>query len=97
MSIRNIKNYKMNFFKSKLELKSSDSSHRVLITLQKDLNMESLPQHIECFDNSNFQGSFPSSACVVFKNGKPSKKDYRHFNIKSVSSPDDFASMKEVF
>ena len=69
---------------------------RVLTTLQKDLNMESLPQHIECFDNSNFQGSFPSSACVVFKNGKPSKKDYRHFNIKSVSSPDDFASMKEV-
>ena len=67
-----------------------------MTTLQKDLNMESLPQHIECFDNSNFQGSFPSSACVVFKNGKPSKKDYRHFNIKTVSSPDDFASMKEV-
>ena len=96
MSIRNIKNYKMNFFKSKLEVKSSDSSLRILTTLQKDLNMESLPQHIECFDNSNFQGSFPSSACVVFKNGKPSKKDYRHFNIKTVSSPDDFASMKEV-
>ena len=84
MSIRNIKNYKMNFFKSKLEVKSSDSSLRILTTLQKDLNMESLPQHIECFDNSNFQGSFPSSACVVFKNGKPSKKDYRHFNIKTV-------------
>ena len=96
MSIRNIKNYKMNFFKSKLETKSSESSNRILTTLQKDLNMESLPYHIECFDNSNFQGSFPSSACVVFKNGKPSKKDYRHFNIKSVSSPDDFASMKEV-
>ena len=86
----------MNFFKSKLEVKSSDSSLRILTTLQKDLNMESLPLHIECFDNSNFQGSFPSSACVVFKNGKPSKKDYRHFNIKTVSSPDDFASMKEV-
>ena len=96
MSIRNIKNYKMNFFKSKLEVKSLDSGLRILTTLQKDLNMESLPQHIECFDNSNFQGSFPSSACVVFKNGKPSKKDYRHFNIKTVSSPDDFASMKEV-
>ena len=52
--------------------------------------------HIECFDNSNFQGSFPASACVVFKNGKPSKKDYRHFNIRSVKSPDDFASMREV-
>ena len=58
--------------------------------------MDSLPAHIECFDNSNFQGSFPSSACVVFKNGKPSKKDYRHFNIRSVKSPDDFASMREV-
>ena len=62
MSIRNIKNYKMNFFKSKLEVKSLDSGLRILTTLQKDLNMESLPQHIECFDNSNFQGSFPSSA-----------------------------------
>ena len=64
----------MNFFKSKLEVKSLDSGLRILTTLQKDLNMESLPQHIECFDNSNFQGSFPSSACVVFKNGKPQKK-----------------------
>jgi len=96
MSIRNIKNYKINFFKSKLTSQSENSFIRVLRTLQKDLNMGSLPVHIECFDNSNFQGSFPSSACVVFKNGKPSKKDYRHFNIKSVSSPDDFASMKEV-
>ena len=96
MSIRNIKNYKINFFKSKLNSKSENSFIRVLKTLQKDLNMDSLPVHIECFDNSNFQGSFPSSACVVFKNGKPSKKDYRHFNIKSVTSPDDFASMREV-
>ena len=96
MSIRNIKNYKINFFKSKLTSKSENSFIRVLKTLQKDLNMDSLPAHIECFDNSNFQGSFPSSACVVFKNGKPSKKDYRHFNIRSVKSPDDFASMREV-
>ena len=96
MSIRNIKNYKINFFKSKLNSQSENSFIRVLKTLQKDLNMDSLPVHIECFDNSNFQGSFPSSACVVFKNGKPSKKDYRHFNIKSVTSPDDFASMREV-
>ena len=58
--------------------------------------MNEVPTHIECFDNSNFQGSFPSSACVVFKNGKPSKKDYRHFNIKTVSSPNDYASMEEV-
>ena len=96
MSIRNIKNYKINFFKSKLISQSENSFIRVLKTLQKDLNMDSLPVHIECFDNSNFQGSFPSSACVVFKNGKPSKKDYRHFNIRSVTSPDDFASMREV-
>ena len=96
MSIRNIKNYKINFFKSKLTSQSENSLIRILKTLQKDLNMDSLPVHIECFDNSNFQGSFPSSACVVFKSGKPSKKDYRHFNIRSVTSPDDFASMKEV-
>jgi excinuclease ABC subunit C len=96
MSIRNIKNYKINFFKSKLTSQTENSFIRVLKTLKKDLNMDSLPVHIECFDNSNFQGSFPSSACVVFKNGKPSKKDYRHFNIRSVKSPDDFASMKEV-
>ena len=96
MSIRNIKNYKINFFKSKLTSQSENSFIRVLKTLQKDLNMDSLPVHIECFDNSNFQGSFPSSACVVFKNGKPSKKDYRHFNIRSVTGPDDFASMREV-
>ena len=96
MSIRNIKNYKINFFKSKLNSQSDNNSSRVLKTLQKDLNMNCLPEHIECFDNSNFQGTFPSSACVVFRNGKPSKKDYRHFNIRSVSGPDDFASMREV-
>ena len=96
MSIKNIKNYKINFFKSKLASKSTNGNSRILSTLQNDLNMDSFPSHIECFDNSNFQGSFPSSACVVFKNGKPSKRDYRHFNIKTVTSPDDFASMKEV-
>ena len=96
MSIRNIKNYKINFFTSKLNSQSDNNSSRVLKTLQKDLNMNCLPEHIECFDNSNFQGTFPSSACVVFRNGKPSKKDYRHFNIRSVSGPDDFASMREV-
>lgn len=96
MSIRNVKNYKINFFKSKSLSKVENSSTRILMNLKKVLNMDSLPTHIECFDNSNFQGSFPSSACVVFRNGKPSKKDYRHFNIKSVSSPDDFASMREV-
>ena len=96
MSIRNIKNYKINIFKSYKNLENLDSSQKILKILKNDLNMNTLPKHIECFDNSNFQGSFPSSACVVFKNGRPSKKDYRHFNIKSVTSPDDFASMQEV-
>lgn len=71
-------------------------AERILRTLQADLQMDDLPMHIECFDNSNIQGSDPASACVVFKNAKPSKKDYRHYNIKTVVGPDDFASMKEV-
>ena len=96
MSIRNIKNYKINIFKSNKNFENLDSFQKILKILKNDLNMNTLPKHIECFDNSNFQGSFPSSACVVFKNGRPSKKDYRHFNIKSVTSPDDFASMQEV-
>jgi excinuclease ABC subunit C len=69
---------------------------RILTALQKDLHLQDLPVHIECFDNSNIQGSNPASACVVFKNGKPSKKDYRTFNVKTVIGPNDFASMHEV-
>lgn len=65
-------------------------------TLQRDLNMDHLPIHIECFDNSNIQGTNPVSSCVVFKNAKPSKADYRKFKIKTVVGPDDFASMREV-
>ncbi len=71
-------------------------AERILRTLQADLNMDELPMHLECFDNSNIQGSYPVASCVVFKNAKPSKKDYRHFNIKTVVGPDDFASMTEV-
>ena len=71
-------------------------AERILKTLQADLSMDEVPFHIECFDNSNIQGTNPASACVVFKNAKPSKKDYRHYNIKTVTGPDDFASMKEV-
>ncbi len=71
-------------------------AERILRTLQSDLQMDELPMHIECFDNSNIQGTNPASACVVFKNAKPSKKDYRHYNIKTVVGPDDFASMTEV-
>lgn len=69
---------------------------RLLKTIQKDLRLKELPYHMECFDNSNIQGAFPVSACVVFKNGKPSKRDYRHFNIKTVEGPNDFASMYEA-
>jgi len=64
--------------------------------MQKDLRLSAEPRHIECFDNSNIQGSNPVAACVVFRNGKPSKKEYRHYNIKTVIGPDDFASMEEV-
>jgi excinuclease ABC subunit C len=69
---------------------------RLLEQMKKDLRLKELPRHIECFDNSNFQGAYPVAAMSVFKNGKPSKKDYRHFNIKTVEGPDDFASMEEV-
>lgn len=71
-------------------------AERILRTLQEDLQMSEAPLHIECFDNSNIQGSHPVSSCVVFKNAKPSKKDYRHFNVKTVEGPNDFASMEEV-
>ena len=69
---------------------------RILSRMQKDLRMNMLPQHIECFDNSNFQGKYPVSAIVVFKDAKPSKKDYRHFNVKTVEGPNDFATMEEA-
>jgi excinuclease ABC subunit C len=71
-------------------------AERILKTMQEDLQMDRMPIHLECFDNSNIQGTNPVAACVVFKNGKPSKKDYRKFNIKTVVGPDDFASMEEV-
>jgi len=76
--------------------KKVSSSERILTTLKKDLRMDVMPLHIECFDNSNIQGTNPVSSCVVFKNAKPSNKDYRHFNVKTVEGPNDFASMEEV-
>jgi len=76
--------------------KKQTPAERILKTLKSDLEMEEMPFHIECFDNSNIQGTNPVASCVVFKNAKPSKKDYRKFNIKTVVGPDDFASMKEV-
>jgi len=69
---------------------------RIMKTLKEDLKLQELPRHIECFDNSNFQGTNPVSACVVFRDAKPARKDYRHFNIRTVEGPDDFASMEEV-
>ncbi|MDE7407434.1 MAG: excinuclease ABC subunit UvrC, partial [Muribaculaceae bacterium] len=69
---------------------------RTLMQLQKDFRLDTLPRHIECFDNSNIQGTNPVSSCVVFRNAKPSKRDYRHFNIQTVEGPDDFASMREA-
>ncbi|HEY5326115.1 MAG TPA: excinuclease ABC subunit UvrC [Mucilaginibacter sp.] len=71
-------------------------TERLLSQMMKDLRMNRQPRHIECFDNSNFQGKYPVSAIVVFKDGKPSKKDYRHFNVKTVEGPDDFATMEEA-
>lgn len=69
---------------------------RILKSAQKDLRLKEIPWHIECFDNSNIQGSHPVAACVVFKKAKPVKKEYRHFNVKSVTGPDDYASMREI-
>ena len=76
--------------------KKQTPTERILKQLQKDLNMPEVPFHIDCFDNSNIQGTHPVSSCVVFKNAKPSKKDYRHFHVKTVIGPNDFASMEEV-
>ncbi len=78
------------------KISKQTSAERILRTLQKDLSMPDLPMHIECFDNSNFHGSFPVSSCVVFKNAKASNRDYRHFNVKTVQGSNDFATMEEV-
>jgi excinuclease ABC subunit C len=74
----------------------TSKEEKILQQLQKDFRLTELPRHIECFDNSNFQGAYPVASLVVFKNAKPSKKDYRHFNIKTVEGPNDFASMEEI-
>ncbi len=78
------------------QLDPEHKTERIMNQMMVDLRMKDQPRHIECFDNSNFQGSFPVAAVSVFRNGKPSKKEYRHFNIKTVEGPDDFASMEEV-
>jgi len=96
LSERNAKSFRLEKRRQKANLKAPGSSHRILSKLQEDLRLTRLPVHIECFDNSNFQGSNPVAACVLFKNGRPAKKEYRHYHIKGVKGPDDFASMEEV-
>ena len=96
LSIRNARSYRLEKTKRKTIQNPKNTPDRILSTLKTDLRLQSLPIHIECFDNSNLHGSEPVAACVVFKQGKPAKKDYRHYNIKEVSGIDDFASMEEV-
>ena len=96
LSIRNAKFYRIEQLKQLQIVDPERHSNRIMAQMQKDLRLPVEPRHIECFDNSNIQGTNPVAACVVFKDGKPSKKDYRHFNIKTVVGPDDFASMEEV-
>jgi excinuclease ABC subunit C len=96
LSIRNAKYYRIEQLKQLQIVDPDRHTNRIMAQMQKDLRLQIEPRHIECFDNSNIQGTNPVAACVVFKDGKPSKKDYRHFNIKSVEGPNDFASMEEV-
>ncbi|MBP6432481.1 MAG: excinuclease ABC subunit C [Ferruginibacter sp.] len=99
LSLKNVNYFQHEIHKRKLlnlEGKSTQEKNDALVLLQHDLKLAALPHHIECFDNSNFQGSFPVAACVVFKNGEPSKNDYRKFKIKTVTGINDFASMTEV-
>ncbi|REG89089.1 excinuclease ABC subunit UvrC [Winogradskyella sediminis] len=96
LSIRNAKYFRMDKFKQVKLVDPDRHANRIMAQMKADLRLSEEPRHIECFDNSNIQGTNPVAACVVFKNGKPSKKDYRHFNIKTVEGPDDFASMEEV-
>lgn len=96
LSERNAKYYRMERFKQAKIVDPERHQKRILTQMKKDLRLQEEPIHIECFDNSNIQGSNPVSACVVFKNAKPSKKDYRKFNIKTVQGPNDYASIEEV-
>jgi excinuclease ABC subunit C len=96
LSQRNAKFYRMQRQKQETLKSPEIKTERLLKTIQQDFRLKELPVHMECFDNSNIQGTNPVSACVVFKNGRPSKKDYRHFNIKTVEGPDDFESMREA-
>ena len=96
LSLRNAKSYRMEKIKQEKIKDPEKHTNRILETMKTDLRLKELPVHIECFDNSNIQGTNPVSACVVFKDAKPSKKDYRHFNVQTVEGPDDFATMREA-
>ena len=96
LSIMNVKQYKVDRLKQADKLNPEQKKTRILKEIQEQLHLPKIPAHIECFDNSNIQGSDAVAACVVFKMGKPSKKEYRKFNIKTVEGPDDYASMREV-
>jgi excinuclease ABC subunit C len=96
LSLRNVRQYKLDQLKQSDKLDPDQRSVRILKTLQNDLHLKEMPFHIECFDNSNLQGTNPVSSCVVFKKARPSKRDYRHFNIQTVVGPDDFKSMHET-
>ncbi|MFM8450169.1 MAG: excinuclease ABC subunit UvrC [Haliscomenobacter sp.] len=97
LSQKNVQYYQMQKKRDEVsKTKKQTPAERILRQLQEDLRMPLLPMHLECFDNSNIQGTHPVSSCVVFKNARPSKQDYRHFNIKTVEGPNDFASMEEV-
>lgn len=96
LSERNAKYFRIDKLKQAKIVDPDRHVNRLMDLMKKELRLSSAPRHIECFDNSNIQGAFPVAACVVFKDGKPSKKDYRHFNIKTVEGPNDFASMEEV-
>jgi excinuclease ABC subunit C len=96
LSMKNAIYYKREKLEQYEKLNPELRTDRILTQMMGDLRLTDLPRHIECFDNSNIQGTYPVSACVVFKDAKPSKKDYRHFNVKTVEGPDDFATMREV-
>lgn len=97
LSLKNVQYYRAQKKRDEAtKTKRQSPAERILRTLQADLQMSELPMHIECFDNSNIQGTNPVSSCVVFKNAKPSKQDYRHFKVKTVVGPNDFDTMKEV-
>jgi len=96
LSERNAKYFRLEKMKHQVVSKTEQNAIRILETMKKDLQLKVQPVHIECFDNSNLQGTNPVSSCVVFRDARPFKKDYRHFNVKSVEGPDDFASMEEV-